>query len=319
MPASEAKSLVFMYSGQGAQYFQMGRALFDGDPAYRDALLRAQTLCGPIEGRTVSEILFSRPLGESDRFDRLAETHPVLLAIAWALTEALAARGLQPDRVLGYSLGETVAAVVTGALSLDQAFWALRAQAALYERVAPPGRLVAVLCPRDRIDQAHEWSGRAHLAAVNGPGHVVVALAEADLRPFLAWLDERRIVSVVLPVRFGFHSPLVEAVRQGFMDIARQLGFGRPRRPMLSCALAGPVETLDAVHFWGVNRGMVRFADTVHDLVADPRAVLIDVGPSGTLAGFIRIAGGARAQVLPLINQFGRDMQTVERVVESIR
>jgi bacillaene synthase trans-acting acyltransferase/trans-AT polyketide synthase/acyltransferase/oxidoreductase domain-containing protein len=319
MAASAAGPLVFMYSGQGAQYYQMGRALFEGDPAYRDALLRAERLCGPIEGRTVSDILFSRPLGESEGFDRLAETHPVLLAIAWALTQALAARGLRPDRVLGYSLGETAAAVVTGALSLDQAFWALRAQAALYERVAPSGRLVAVLCRRDRLDQASEWAGRVHLAAVNGPGHVVVALAEADLRPFLAWLEERRLVFVVLPVRFGFHSPLIEAVRPGFMDIARQLGFGRPRIPMLSCALAGPVETLDAAHFWGVNRGMVRFADTVCDLVADPRAVLIDVGPSGTLAGFIRMAGGARARVLPLINQFGRDIQTFDHVVESIR
>ena len=317
--ASTRQRVVFMYSGQGAQYFQMGRALFDGDPAYRDALIRAERVCGPIDGRTVSEILFSRPLADSEKFDRLAETHPVLLSVAWALTEALAARGVRPDVVLGYSLGETIAAVVTGALSLDQAFWALRAQAALYERSAPPGRLVAVLDRPELLDEAPEWYGRAHLAAVNGPGHVVVALAAADLAAFLGWLQAHERVNFVLPVRFGFHSPLVEAVKQGFLDIAGQLGFGRPQLPMISCALAAPVEVLDARHFWTVNRGMVRFADAVRDLAADPAALLIDVGPSGTLAGFIRLAGGARAAALPVMNQFGRDKQTLEQVVEYIR
>lgn len=317
--AAARRRVVFMYSGQGAQYFQMGRALFDGDPAYRDALIRAERMCGPIDGRTVSEILFSRPLADSENFDRLSETHPVLLSVAWALTETLAARGIRPDMVLGYSLGETIAAVVTGALSLDQAFWALRAQAALYERSAPPGRLVAVLDRAELLDDAPEWRGRAHLAAVNGPGHVVVALAEADLPAFLVWLQARDRVNFVLPVRFGFHSPLVETAKQGFLDIAGQLGFGRPQLPMISCALARPVEVLDAPHFWAVNRGMVQFADAVRGLAADPAAVLVDVGPSGTLAGFIRLAGGARATALPVMNQFGRDKQTLEQVVEHIR
>jgi bacillaene synthase trans-acting acyltransferase len=316
-PAS--RRVVFMYSGQGAQYFQMGRALFEADPAYRDALLRAEAVCGPINGRTVSEILFSRAISDSEHFDRLAETHPVLLSVAFALTEALAVRGVRPDMLLGYSLGETIAAVVAGALPLDQAFWTLRAQAALYERAAPPGRLVAVLGHRSYLDDAPQWRGRAHLAAVNGPGHIVAAVTEADLPPFLGWLEDSRLASVVLPVRFGFHSPLVEPVKQGFMDIAEQLGFGRPVLPILSCALAGEVDLLNADHFWGVNRGMVRFADTVRDIAADPALVLIDVGPSGTLAGFIRAAGGARATALPVINQFGRDMQTLERVVERIR
>lgn len=317
--AATRRRVVFMYSGQGAQYFQMGRALFDGDPAYRDALIRAERICGPIEGRTVSEILFSRPLADSEHFDSLAETHPVLLSVAWALTEALAARGIRPDLVLGYSLGETIAAVVSGALSLDQAFWALRAQAALYERNAPPGRLVAVLDGPALLDSAPEWRGRVHLAAVNAPGHIVVALAEAELPLFRGWLEARERVHFVLPVRFGFHSPLVQVVKQGFLDIAGQLGFGRPRLPMMSCALAGPVEALDAAHFWGVNRGMVRFAETVRGLAADPAAVLIDVGPSGTLAGFIRLGGGALATALPVMNQFGRDKQTLEQVVEHIR
>ena len=67
------------------------------------------------------------------------------------------------------------------------------------------------------------------------------------------------------------------------------------------------------------DSGMVRFADTVRALAADSASVLVDVGPSGTLAGFIRMAGGARAKTLPVMNQFGRDMQTLERVVEGLR
>jgi len=317
-----------MYSGQGAQYYQMGRELWERDPAYRAALERYSRLAGPVGGRDLVEILFSRPLADSAEFDRLAETHPLIVAVSLALTDALAARGVRPDRVLGYSLGETIAAVVAGALTAEEAFWAVRAQAAAFERRAAPGRLVAVLAPVETLGEltSEPLDGRIHVAAVNAPGHFVAGLSDTDAGGFTETLRRRDIPHAVLPIRFAFHTPLIDAAREAFCDIAGQLSFRPPRVPVHSCAAAGPLAAFEAGHFWRVARGAVRFHDTVAALGGPAAAALVDVGPSGTLAGFVRLASGSakgaangaakRAHVV--MNQFGRDIRTLQQVVEQL-
>lgn len=317
-----SRDIVFMYSGQGAQYYQMGRELWERDPAYRAALQRYSTLAGPVGGRELTEILFSRPLADSGNFDRLAETHPLILAVSLALTDALAARGVRPDRLLGYSLGETIAAVVAGALTPEEAFWAVRAQASVFERKAEPGRLVAVLASADSLDDVIPESlrGRVHRAASNAPNHVVVGLAEAETAALTSVFEAGDIPHAVLPIRFAFHTPLIEIAESAFRDIADQLSFRSPRIPVYSCATAEPIETFDADHFWAVARGRVRFADTIASLASQSEPTLVDVGPSGTLAGFVRLAKTVSAprSCLLVMNQFGRDISTMEHVVETL-
>ena len=85
-----SRRVVFMYAGQGAQYYQMGRELWEQEPAYSHALERYCRIAGPVGGRTLTEVLFSRPISDSPGFDRLAETNPLLVAISLALTDMLA-------------------------------------------------------------------------------------------------------------------------------------------------------------------------------------------------------------------------------------
>lgn len=313
-----SRRVVFMYAGQGAQYYQMGRELWEQEPAYRHALERYCRIAGPVGGRTLTEVLFSRPISDSPGFDRLAETHPLLVAISLALTDMLAEKGIRPDAVLGYSLGETIAAVVCGALEAEEAFWAVRAQAALFERRVGPGRLVAVLAAPEQLEAAlpRALDGRVHVAALNAPGHFVVAAAEADLPALMDVLRGLGVPTAPLPVRFAFHSPLIAEAEQGLRDIAGQLSLRPIAIPMVSCATAAPLAAFDAAHFWRVARGVVRFADAARPLIEDPEARLLDVGPSGTLAGFVRLSGPTRVAPMAVMNQFGRDVNQVRQVVE---
>jgi acyl transferase domain-containing protein len=324
--------VVFLYSGQGAQYYQMGRQLHDADPVYRASIERVEKSYGTIDGRTISEILFSKPLAESDTFDRLIETHPILLAVSIALTDSLRARGVEPDAVLGYSLGETIAAVVCGALGEEEACWAIRAQAGLFERHAPPGRLVAVLAAPEILERDPRWrpsnpNTRAHLAAVNAPEHFVAGLAGADVGRFVAWLEQHGHTYLVLPVRVPFHTPLIEPLRERFLEISGQLSWHPPTYPFHSCAHAGVVASLSSDHFWRVTRDVVRFSDTIEAFAGDADTCLVDVGPSGTLAGFVRMTTGGSAdgtlsgghvQAATVMNQFGQDQKTMDQVVTLI-
>ena len=90
------------------------------------------------------------------------------------------------------------------------------------------------------------------------------------------------------------------------------------RRPPHGCAAGGAVSGFDGGHFWRVARGVVRFYETAAPLSNASGTALVDVGPSGTLAGFIRLANGAVGGAQVVMNQFGRDMRTLQQVVERL-
>jgi bacillaene synthase trans-acting acyltransferase/trans-AT polyketide synthase/acyltransferase/oxidoreductase domain-containing protein len=148
------KQIVFMFSGQGAQYYQMGRELFDTDPVFRRWMRTCDALARPVIGADLTEIIYGNTLAESAGFDRLLHTHPALLAQGYSLAQALKCRGIEPDYVLGYSLGELIGAVFAGAISLQDGFALVLEQARLVERTTPPARMVAVL-NRPELMQEH--------------------------------------------------------------------------------------------------------------------------------------------------------------------
>ncbi|AHC73595.1 ptzK [Candidatus Endolissoclinum faulkneri L5] len=325
-----SKEIVFMYSGQGAQYYQMGRELWEHDPIYRAALKRYSNLTGPINGRELTEIIFSRPLSDSMYFDKLIETHPLIVAVSLALTDTLAERGIVPNRVLGYSLGETISAVVSGALTPEEAIWAVRTQAAVFEKLVSPGCLVAVLSSHEIITEAMPLylRKRVHLAAANAPAHYVYGMKKNDCSAFMEALHSHGLSHALLPIRFAFHTPLIDNAQENFSEITEQLSFCVPRIPVQSCALSGEIHEFKAYHFWRVAREVVRFYDTIVPLANNYTTRLVDVGPSGTLAGFLRIPNRHPASsqkskkitrpAIIIMNQFGSDIRTFNQAVERL-
>ncbi|AFX98845.1 ptzK [Candidatus Endolissoclinum faulkneri L2] len=325
-----SKEIIFMYSGQGAQYYQMSRELWEHDPIYRAALKRYSSLVGMINGRELTEIIFSRPLSESMYFDNLIETHPLIVAVSLALTDTLAARGIFPNRVLGYSLGETISAVVSGALTPEEAMWAVQTQAAVFEKLVNPGCLVAVLSLTEMVTEAMPLylRKRVHLAAVNAPAHYVYGMAKTDCSAFIQALNSHGLSHAVLPIRFAFHTPLIDSAQESFSEITEQLSFSSPNIPVHSCALSSEIHEFKPYHFWQVARNVVRFYDTIVPLADNYTTRFVDVGPSGTLAGFLRISNRhtdsseqskkvARPAII-IMNQFGHDIRTFNQAVERL-
>src|SRR5438270_2003385 len=102
------KRVILMFPGQGAQYYQMGRELYQRDDVFRRAMARCDDAAGPVDGRTISSIIYGRPLSDSGQFDRLKESNAALLAVSYSLAMTLQHRGFMPERLLGYSRGEVI-------------------------------------------------------------------------------------------------------------------------------------------------------------------------------------------------------------------
>jgi acyl transferase domain-containing protein len=310
---------LIMFCGQGAQYYQMGRELHQSEPAFRAAMDRCDAVAGDIGGRRVSEIIYGRPMTDSPGFDRLGESNAALLAIGYSLATTLEAAGVRPDRLLGYSLGETIAAVFAGVLSLEDGFRLVLGQDEIFARSAPQGAMVAVLDEPARVAALPEARDLCEIVAVNAARHCVLALRARDLAAVEAALERDRMPFARLPIRYPFHASLIASVEDEMRGLAAGLRFAPPRWPIVSATTAGVAEPFDASHLWRVMREPLRFRETVEALAREGEWLMLEAGPSGTLAAFVRQIGASGVAALPAIDQFGQNRATMARVLAAAR
>lgn len=307
---------IMMFCGQGAQYYQMGRELYRENPAFRNAMDRCDAVAARLGGRTASDIVYSRPLADSELFDRLTESNVALLAVGYALAYTLLERGVRPERLLGYSLGETVAAVVGGVLSLEDGFRLVHGQARLFEQFGPPGGMVAALAGADRVRPCIAGL-KAEITAINSPTHCVVSAVARDLPAVCQALEREKLVWAKLPIRYPFHAAPMEALAEPMHNFLAGFRFAAPRIPIVSAATGAVVERFDAAHIWRVMRGGLRFRDTVETLASEGEWVMVEAGPSGTLASFTRQVAAPGIVAWPAIDQFGQNAKTMQLLMAA--
>ena len=313
------KSIVFLFSGQGAQYYQMGTELYAGDPVYRATFDRCAEITGMVHGRSLVDSVFGKPMAESYRYDDLEETNLALLAQGYATAQSLLARGIYPDALAGYSLGELIAATVANAITLEDALSLTRAQARHIMNRVPMAAMVAVLGSPSLILENPSLAALGEIGCINSTSHFVMTLALDNVDALTTELDHRDVSWARLPVKQGFHGALLDAAEPGYSRIAEHVKFSAPEWPVYSSLLAARVERFDSEHFWKVARGLVRFRDLITNLWAVEPRVFVDCGPTGTLAALVKQQLNGVATTLPSMNQFGRDLETMTRVELAIK
>ncbi|MGO4752720.1 acyltransferase domain-containing protein, partial [Streptomyces sp. 2MCAF27] len=171
--------VVFMFPGQGSQYYQMGKELFDHNEVFRTALLRYDAVVAEELGESLLARIHDPGKSKSEALIDTRITHPTIVMLELALADTLSALGITPDYVLGVSLGEYAAAVVAGSLDPADCLRLLTRQAAAL-RGSPPGGMLAVLAELEVLDRVPALRA-CEIAAHNYPGNFVVSGAEEVL------------------------------------------------------------------------------------------------------------------------------------------
>ena len=315
----DLNATVFMFSGQGSQYFHMGRELYDCDATFREWMIRLDGIAQELSGRSVIEIIYSDARGKGDIFDRTLLTHPAIFMVEISLAQSLIHSGVRPDMVLGASLGSFAAAAVAGFISVEDALTAVMRQAIALEECCEPGGMIAVLA--DPTLFAEDFlSGRSELAAVNFSSHFVVSARRSELAEIEAALMKRDIGYQRLPVSIPFHSQWMEGAKARFESFMRSIRLKRGRLPLACCDQSTILSDLSDDYFWNVVRRQIRFRETIERLEKDGARRYIDLGPSGTLATFLKYVAPAttRSTAHAILTPYGSDRKNLAALLAAI-
>lgn len=307
-----------MFSGQGSQYFQMGKQLFEENDTFLASMKRLDDIVRRLSGFSVIDALYFDARGKGDPFDRTLLTHPAIFMVEYSLAQVLTDAGLWPDMVLGASLGSFTAAAVAGVMDVDHALTAVIQQAVALEEWSEPGGMTAVL--GDPAMFAEDFlSSRSEMAAVNFSSHFVVSAKRTELAEIEADLKQKRVGHQRLPVSFPFHSRWIDKAKAPFVSFMQSIPRKQGRLPLVCCDQASVVSNLSDGYFWDVVRRPIRFRETTARLEQAGACRYIDVGPAGTLATFLKygLPAGTKSTVHAILTPFGFDQKNLAAVLSA--
>lgn len=314
-----AAETVFMFSGQGSQYFHMGRELFEKNETFRNWMIRLDDIPRRLSGKSVIEVLYSDAYGKGDRFDRTLLTHPAIFMVEYSLAETLIDVGVRPDMVLGVSLGSFAAAAVAGFIGSEDALTAAVQQAMAFESYCEPGGMTAVLADTGLFAE-EIFRGRCELAAINFSSHFVVSTRCAELEEIENALDKHNVSYQRLAVSFPFHSQWIDQAQAPFESFMRSVPRKQGRLPLACCQQTAILSSLPENYFWDVARRPIRFRETIVRLEQQGARRYIDAGPAGTLATFLKYAmPETKSAVHAILTPFGFDQKNLAALAATVR
>lgn len=310
---------VFLYSGQGSHYYQMGRDLFERNATFRRVMLWLDDMAVSLAGESALAEIYNPAKKLSDRFDRTRITHPAIFMIEYALTQVLFEASIFPSWIVASSLGNFAAAAAAGCLPVEDALRAAIAQAEIFEKHCPAGGMTAI------FERSKEWVAafaRDHgceIASTSDCSPPVIAAtgdllarAEAALRSAGAAFER-------LAVSFAFHSRWIDAAEQPFREFLAKLPFQKPRIPILCCDGSENPEYLHDGFLWDAGRKQILIDPTLSRLPAFGH--FVDLGPSGSLATAVKYwlqGRGAKGQTHSIVTRFGRDAARLDQVIAAL-
>ncbi len=280
--------VAFLFSGQGSQYSGMGRALYEREPLFRAVIDRCDACARAARGDSLREVMFS-PDRASD-LDATLWTQPALYALEVALVELWRSWGVEPQWVLGHSVGELAAAATAGVFDVEDGLRLVLERAALIDALPRDGAMVAVFASEGEIKgELRDCSlGAVEIAAVNAPGQLVLSGRRAAMEAIVERLAARGVRHRPLRVSHAFHSAQLDPILDEFEHAAASVRMRQPRIPVVSNVtgeIACGAELTTAAYWRRQVREPVRFARGVEALARAEADLFVEIGPHPALLG----------------------------------
>ncbi|OMC04438.1 polyketide synthase [Mycobacterium sp. NS-7484] len=277
----------WLFTGQGSQHPGMARQLFDAEPVFAETVSRCAEAVADILPKPLLEVMFATGGEAAETLRHTSYAQPALFAVEMGLARLWQSWGIQPDVVLGHSVGQYAAACVAGVFSLEDGARLMAHRGRLFGSLPEGGRMVAVFTDPKQVEQISGEFPRVSVGAYNGPNTVLSGPGE-DLEKAVARFEEEGIRCTWLQTSHAFHSELLDPVLDEFESFAAQVQYAAPTLPLV-CNRTGAVLTaqtvIDAQYWRRHSRQPVQFSESVRTVAALGCSVLMEIGPQPVLTG----------------------------------
>jgi acyl transferase domain-containing protein len=311
--------IVFLFGGQGSQYYQMGLRLYENDPVFKFWLNKSSEIIKELDPdyRDFIDKIYSKPVHM--QFKDLKYTHPAIVAVEYALYKTLIEKGISPDYVLGSSLGEFTAAAVAETCDLRDILQLVLKQAALIEESCPKGGLTAVLGPLELYHKP-ELKQIVTLAGINFENHFTIAGSDKKLDLAESYLKEMKIYYQRLPVEYCFHSSEIDQVEHKFKDCCKKICFNYPNITMLSGYDGEQIGQITVDYFWEAVRRPVNFQKIIQKIEKKQKSIYIDLTPNGTMANFVKynLSLNSESKFYSILSAFNTELKSMDKIEKEV-
>lgn len=271
--AARGRGTVFVYSGQGSQWAGMARQLLADEPAFAAAIAE-------LEPEFVAQCGFSlhQTLAEGSAVVGIRNIQPVLVAIQLALTALWRHYGVEPDAVIGHSMGEVSAAVVSGALTPAEGLRVITTRSALLAQLSGQGAMALLELDGPAVEAVIADYPQVTLAVHASPRQSVVAGPPDQVDAVIAAVTTRNLLARRVEVDVASHHPIIDPILPQLRSSLADLAPKPPAIPMITTTCVGPAPLLDA-DYWAANlRNPVRFHEAISTAAADHNT-FIEISP----------------------------------------
>jgi trans-AT polyketide synthase/acyltransferase/oxidoreductase domain-containing protein len=315
-------NIVFMYSGQGSQYYQMGRILFDENSMFNNCMRELDSIAYKFGGYSIIERLFDKTRKISEAFDDIRYSHPAIYMVECSLTKMMNNEGIFPDYVFGTSLGEICAMVASGVLTMEDGMTIVMRQATdLYEKVPQDYGIMTILKESDFYYQNELLHNYTELIAQNYEQHFVVSGHSDELFLLEQILKRDGNRCQILPIHYAFHSRYIEKEKNLIANSYDGIKLKKPKCTYISGINGNVMELLPPDYIWNVMRNRMNVPNGIEYLECSGPKIYIDLGVGGTMGSFARrnLKRESDSVINSIVTPLGNEYNNFNRTINSFK
>jgi phthiocerol/phenolphthiocerol synthesis type-I polyketide synthase E len=313
--AHEKPAIVFLFPGQGTQYIRMAYGLYQNTPVFRQHFASCAAHSKRITGYDLLDILYTSTENDTTAADTLAQTaicQLALFSVEYSLAMLWQAYGVTPAAMIGHSVGEYVAACLSGVFTPEDALTLLAIRGSLMQK-QPAGAMLAVALSEQEI-QPFLVADRLSLAVVNSPTQSVVAGPVDAIEQLERHLNQQGIITQRLHSSHAFHSWMMEPLIEEFTHHVQKVMLHPPRIPYISNVTGNWITAQEATDpaYWAKHlRVPVRFSQGIETLLHKQVHVFLEVGPGRALGALVRrhLAASEDVMIISSLRRSGKQAE----------